>query len=166
MHYVLEKNAFHGKGRRNEGLSPVIAVVILAAVGSLVAVAYAFSISSWTGGYATSNTLFEKTAITSAYSTHVTKEDGTLGWQIKINLKNTGPKDTTIETVLINQKPLTEFNGAATVTSPLPTQIISGRTGTLTMDIKNEGIFTSGTTIEIRLCTASGQSLFAAINLA
>ena len=71
--------------------------MILVAVTIVVAVA----VSYWMGGIAGLYTRFEKVEISSAYATYgATAFNGTdAGWDITVNLKNSGSADATIESI-------------------------------------------------------------------
>ena len=141
--------------RNKKALSPVIATVILVAVTITVAISVAY----WMGGIAGLYTRFEKVEVASAYATKVTGGAAN-GWTITMNVKNTGSADASIDALLINGKPSTDFSGAnGTVTvATLPTTAAAGGTGTITVNIRNlaQGC-SSGTTIEVKLHTAAGK---------
>jgi len=140
----------NGLLRDKRGISPVVATVILVAVTIVVAVAVAY----WMGGIAALYTRFEKIEISSAYASY---SSGSGNWTVTLNLKNSGSADATIQFVLINGKPISEFLPNAKVSSTLPLPIATGQSGTVTLQLKKDGSFTSGTTIEIKLHSASGQ---------
>lgn len=132
--------------RAKRGVSPVISTVILVAVAITVAVAVAF----WMGGIAGQYTRFEKLEISSAYAT---KEAG--NFTVAIEVKNTGSTDATLDYLLVNGKPLTDFSPPITW-SPTVTTITSGAQSTITVYIDGD-LFGSGTTIEITIHSAAGR---------
>ena len=146
--------------RDKRGISPVIATVVLVAVTITVAVAVAF----WMGGIATQYTRFEKLEISSAYAT----KGGDGNFTITITVKNTGATDATLDYILINGKPLSQYTGSLDTTDTLPgsssgvtwnattSTIASGGDSTLTV-ICDGDLFDSGTTLELKLHTAAGR---------
>ena len=80
------------KGRKNSGISPVVATVILVAVAIVIAIAVAF----WASGLVGIFTRFEKLEILSAY------QDSTTTTNIVIRVRNTGSSPTSITEVIIN----------------------------------------------------------------
>lgn len=136
--------------RNKKGISPVVATVILVAVTIVVAVA----VSYWMGGIAGLYTKFERVEIVSAYPSAWT--NGTAGWTVTINLKNSGSADASITGILINGKPTSEY-GANVTSTTLPVPIKAGQSAALSLDLKQGGAFTSGTTIEIKMHSANGQ---------
>ena len=142
------------------GISPVVATVILVAVTIVVAVAVAY----WMGGLTAIYTRFEKLEITSAYA-----EQTTDGYNITLNIKNSGSADATIDNILLNGKPpsqyaenVTEIRGDSTTLwngtewkSNLPVK--AGASATITIVVKAVAPFTPGTSIEVKIHTAAGQ---------
>jgi len=169
--------------RARKALSPVIATVILVAVTIVVAVSVAF----WMGSIAGTYTSFEQVQITSApvytvddWNDTSTYGDnpwnntsGAEGWRIRINLKNTGSADATIDNVMINGKPFSVYSNVAVrettdsyyyqYTDPLTISIGSGTTDWIEVIIKSsstadQGVtFTSGLTLDIKLHSAAGK---------
>jgi len=135
--------------RSKMGISLVVATIVLATVSMVVAVATVF----WMGGVASLYTRFQRLEITSA---HAIYGSDTGNWTVTINLKNPGTDDVTIIFVLINGKPISEFNGYAKVTTTLPLNIKSGQEDSIKLKLNRER-FNAGITIEIRLLSASGQ---------
>jgi len=158
-----------------KAVSPVISTVILVAVAITVAVAVAY----WMGGIAGQYTKFEKVEIQTAYST---KTAGS-GWLIKLNLKNSGTADATLNAVFINDKPLNETTGYDAITFPdgtadrVVTDIAADGTTVQSGDsiivqiwIWNSGTngyatLSSGTTINIKLHSAGGMDYIKLIEL-
>jgi len=91
--------------RKRRAISPVIATVILVAVAITVAVAVSYWMSSIAGQY----TSFEKVAIKSAYASRKYDTDDSIGWVIKMGLQNTGSSTSTLESLFINEKPISEY---------------------------------------------------------
>jgi len=135
--------------RYKMGISIVVSTIVLATVSMVVAVAVVY----WMGDIAGLYTRFQRLEITSA---HATYSSDTRNWTATINLKNPGTEDVTINSVLINGKPLSEFNGYAKVTTTLPLKIKIGQEGSIKLQLNRAG-FNVGTTIEIRLLSAIGQ---------
>ena len=142
------------------GISPVVATVILVAVTIVVAVAVAY----WMGGLTSVYTRFEKLEITSAYAQ---KNDGT--FTITLNIKNSGSADATIDNILLNGKPPSEYevnnitdsnellyNGTSKEWMK-SLSVKAGASATIIICVNATAPFTSGTSIEIRLHTAAGQ---------
>lgn len=131
--------------RSKRGVTPVISTVILVAVAITVAVAVAY----WMGGIAGQYTRFEKLEISSAYAVL----DGSQ-WNVTINVKNTGATDATFEGIYVNGKPVADYNPPITWTAT-QTTILSGGESIVTVYV-NGTLFSSGTTVEVKLHTAAG----------
>lgn len=156
-----------------KGVSPVIATVILVAVAITVAVAVAY----WMSGIAGQYTSFEKIELPAHYSQYTDDllEDLSMivGWNEHIELKNSGSKDATINNIFLNNIPLKDYTGillkwfdpddvetvvdltAEDITIPVRkgtiVKLIIGIPGTI------EGC-TAGTTIDLKITTAAGNS--------
>jgi flagellin-like protein len=148
-----------------KALSPVIATVILISVTIVVAVAVAYWMGSIAGGY----TSFEQIELPSIYGKAVTG-----GWNVTIELRNTGSADATITNLFINSKPLKDYSaisvklyadngtGEQDMTTKLYTTGIGvprGNSVTLVLQLpqsSTEG-FTAGTRVDLRIHTAAGQ---------
>jgi flagellin-like protein len=155
------------KGLKTErGVSPVIATVILVAVAITVAVAVAY----WMGGIAGGFTKFEQIEIQTGYSTKSAS-----GWNITLELKNTGTAASTINRVFINEVPIpsTNYGASGFVTTATSTDILSNGT---TIDSGSDsvvyiwiddgyGSLSSGTTINIKLHSAGGMDYIKLIEL-
>ena len=126
--------------RRNAGISPVVATVILVAVAIVIAIAVAF----WASGLVGVFTRFEKVEIQSAYW------DGS---NVVIIAKNTGSSIAVVDMILANGAPcLTGLSVQMTIGGTLSTQIATG-------DCSGGGsIITGGVTNEIALHTTSGKT--------
>ena len=137
--------------RNRKALSPVIATVILVSVTIVVAVAVAY----WMGGIAGLYTRFEKMEITSCYAV----KDANGNYNVTVQLRNSGSADSTIDYVLINGKPVSEYQGITVRDSEndtLPLAIPLGQSGTVYIDI-NKGVFQPGTTLDLKFHSAAGK---------
>ena len=173
------------KHSKRRAVSPVIATVILVAVAITVSVGVSYWMSSIAGQY----TAFEKVEIQSGYATKtVAGTAAVLGdnpattpevetdfvitpatdaeWKITIKLKNTGSAPSTITSCFINEKPIEEYAGAITMT-PIEVTLESGETDALYIDIvqTTDVTFTSGTTVNVKLHSASGMDYIKLIRL-
>ena len=155
-------------------LSPVIATVILISVTIVVAVSVAY----WMGSIAAGYTTFEQIELPTVYAKDLSNDTPFDGWNVTIKLKNTGSADATIDDIFINDMPLSDYtsgtiqlyvdtcNAGGNQTnslSSLSIDINKGQTKTLYIYIKddtnNHGVdgCTSGTTVNIKIHTASGR---------
>jgi len=92
------------QGRKNSGISPVVATVILVAVAIVIAIAVAF----WASGLVGVFTRFEKLEIVSAV---MTDED-----TFTVRIKNTGSADSSIVQVVVQGKGIsTTINGQSQI---------------------------------------------------
>jgi len=157
------------KGRR--AVSPVIATVILVAVAITVAVAVAY----WMGGIAGQYTKFEKVEIQSGYATL----DPATGWTITLELKNSGSATANLIKTFVNDVPVdvsgatglggtgsplvaTGQTGSSIPDAGLP--IDSGKDATVTVYI-GSNLFSSGTTINIKIHSAGGMDYIRLVEL-
>lgn len=86
------------KFRENrKAISPVISTIIIVAVAIAISIAVAF----WLGGITGIFTRFEKLEIPTAYAVSTAT-----GWEITLEVKNTGTTQTTITDVLVNGIPV------------------------------------------------------------
>lgn len=156
-------------------LSPVIATVILVSVTIVVSVSVAY----WMGTIASGYTAFEQIELPTAYAAFdadIFNNAG--GWNITIELKNTGSADATIDNVFLNAKPLkaydsgTIFLSDGTTTWDTSTKLASifisvtkGSAKTLSLQVQQynatgpsgvEGC-TSGTRIDLKMHSAAGR---------
>ena len=178
------------KLRKRRAISPVIATVILVAVAITVAV----GVSYWMSGIAGQYTSFEKVEIQSAYASR--KYDGVApaaivfkGWVISIDLQNTGSSTSTLESIFVNEKPISEYGDygakekirwtdtAPTITTDEWTTDWEGVTDATSVSLESgdeatiyvliygfkastpaptDGLFSAGTTINIKIHSASG----------
>jgi flagellin-like protein len=128
------------KGRKNSGISPVVATVILVAVAIVIAIAVAF----WASGLVGVFTRFEKLEIVSAVMTSPT--------QFEVRIRNTGSAPTQIIQVVVQG----QFVGLAT---PGPVQVDVGQTVICTVDL---GALTNspppGITVELAFYSSGGKT--------
>jgi flagellin-like protein len=149
-------------------LSPVIATVILISVTIVVAVSVAY----WMGSIATGYTSFEQIELPTTYA-----EWTGGGWNVTIELKNTGSADATLNNVFVNSEPLKNIgsglcklyndSGEITDLSTISVKIARGNSVTVVIWLKEdltEG-FTAGTRIDIKLHTAGGKDYPTSIKL-
>ncbi len=170
------------KLRKRKGVSPVIATVILVAVAITVAVAVAY----WMTGIAGQYTAFEKIEIQSAYA----EIQPLGGWIITLEMKNTGSATANLITVFINDRPVDIYSTATTVNTFTLTEatlpagestgtnildtgeaIESGKTaevGTALDPVEvyiGSTLFSSGTTMNIKIHSAAGMDYIRLIQL-
>ena len=137
--------------RKNSGISPVVATVILVAVAIVIAIAVAF----WASGLVGVFTRFEKIEIVSAYWSSV-------GQNVTVQAKNTGSSDATVDMIFVNGRPCNAAVGGSPTT--IPTTIPIG--GSQDFDVPfddpqgtNPGcVIPGGVTNEIALHTTSGKT--------
>jgi len=172
--------------RKRRAVSPVIATVIIVAVTITVAVA----VSYWMSGIASQYTSFEKVEIQTAICKY--RETGDTGppataavdhWAIVIDLKNSGTKAATLTNIFVNDVEtgyidvatpasgasgiLAQLDRTATTGGDDPLHIESGVTDWVTVWIV-EGEYmklTSGTTINIKIHSASGMDYIRLVQL-
>ncbi len=148
-------------------VSPVIATVILVAVAITVAVAVAY----WMGGIAGMYTKFEKVEIQSAYAPKNADGD----WNITLVLKNTGSANATLINAYVNNKPIDYYSPAITWYYSTATQnytavpssgltIGSGQQVTVYL-IVDSTLFSSGTTLNVKLHSAGGMDYVKLVEL-
>jgi flagellin-like protein len=164
---IAETNMLR-KLTKRRAVSPVIATVILVAVTITVAVAVSYWMSGITGQY----TSFEKVEIQTAICTYTV---GTPDyWQIIVTLKNSGTKAATLTHIFVNEIEVnctTVFeqdkgiSGTVNATNTLP--ILSGASDTITVWIEDVTAVTlsSGTTINIKIHSASGMDYIKLVQL-
>lgn len=186
--------------RKRRAVSPVIATVIIVAVTITVAVA----VSYWMSGIASQYTSFEKVELKSAYASRKYDADDTtfMGWIIEIGVQNTGSSTATLESLFVNEKPMSEYgtsevtpNGKIRWTNVAPEQadlwsdwdavenalsvsLESGDEENIYILIyggydpgddlyipPSEGLFSAGTTINVKLQSASGMDYIKLVKL-
>ena len=146
--------------RSKQGISAIIAVIILVSVSIVMAIAVAF----WAMGIGNSFTKFEKVEFTSIYADPPVTQPG--NFTVNIVLKNTGSAAATITNIFVNGRPyqqgyigVTQDNlvnqtlvvGASTNYAKimLPTDSV-GATGSI--------VWTSGNAVEVQIQTAAGRT--------
>jgi flagellin-like protein len=125
------------KGRKNSGISPVVATVILVAVAIVIAIAVAF----WASGLVGIFTRFEKIEILSAY------QDAAAPANIVVRVRNTGSSRTSITQVVIN---------GMNVGDVVDCSIEVGEPRTVTITTGGPGM-RAGATYEVLLKTSGGK---------
>jgi flagellin-like protein len=128
------------KGRKNSGISPVVATVILVAVAIVIAIAVAF----WASGLVGVFTRFEKIEIQSAYW------DQPSG-SVIIMARNTGSSPTTIDMLIVNGVPCDIPDITLDVGQALPAPIAVTPAACTSLR-------TGGVTNEIALHTTTGKT--------
>jgi len=169
--------------RKRRAVSPVIATVILVAVTITVAVAVSYWMSSIAGQY----TSFEKVEIQSAYATIIpTGAPVNVGsWIIHLELKNTGSATSTLIRVFVNEIPVetafyafvigTDGLGVGKIATDMPKDdstipvggklpIESGQPKTVEIYIE-KSLFSSGTTLNVKLHSAGGMDYIKLVQL-
>ena len=155
---------------KRRAISPVIATVILVAVAITVSVA----VSYWMGSIAGQYTSFEKVEIQSGYATLAPG----VGWTITLELKNSGSATANLIKTFVNEVPVdvegatglgagTAPVGIGQTGSTIPDAgipIDSGKEDTVTVYIGST-LFSSGTTINIKLHSAGGMDYIKLIRL-
>jgi flagellin-like protein len=152
-------------------LSPVIATVILISVTIVVAVSVAY----WMGSIASGYTSFEQIELPSIYAKVITLPSA--GWNITIDLKNTGSAAATVDNIFINSMPLDDYptedvtlygpDGVAVPLSSISVSVGNGNTETIVLQLvqsEDDG-FTAGTRIEVKIHTAAGKDYPTSIRL-
>ena len=130
------------KGRKNSGISPVVATVILVAVAIVIAIAVAF----WASGLVSVFTRFEKIEIQSAYWDSTANPP-----RVRIIARNTGSSPTTIDMLIVNGVPC-DINDI---------QLGIGETTTPPIEVTTTtcpSLRTGGVTNEIALHTTTGKT--------
>jgi flagellin-like protein len=128
------------KGRKNSGISPVVATVILVAVAIVIAIAVAF----WASGLVGVFTRFEKIEIQSAYWS---------GTNVVLIARNTGSSIAVIDMILANGAPcITGLASTISIGSTFSTQFSACAAGA------GGAIRSGGVTNEIALHTTSGKT--------
>jgi flagellin-like protein len=125
------------KGRKNSGISPVVATVILVAVAIVIAIAVAF----WASGLVGVFTRFEKLEIVSAIMTSPT--------QFEVRIRNTGSADSAIIQVVVQGR------GIGTLETPATIKV--GETIKCTVDLGEENSPPPGITVELAFYSAGGK---------
>ena len=158
--------------REKRGLSPVIATVILISVTIVVAVSVAY----WMGSIASGYTTFEQIELPTSYARwdgNNTFTNG--GWNVTIELKNTGSADATIDNIFLNGIPLSGYSSDSirlyedgrqvSDLSSISISVTKGGSKTLLIQVEkynatdNSGIegCTPGTWVDFKIHSASGR---------
>jgi flagellin-like protein len=156
--------------REKRAISPVIATVILVAVAITVAVAVAY----WMSGIAGMYTKFEKVEIQSAYAPKVVVGSEDV-WNITLVLKNTGSANSTLINAFVNDKPITSYSSPITfwystdgkTYHEVPSTgvtIGSGQSLYVILTVKCD-LFSSGTTLNVKLHSAGGMDYIKLVEL-
>ncbi len=124
-----------------KAISPVISTIIIVAVAIAISIAVAF----WLGGITGIFTRFEKLEIPTAYAV---KTDN--GWNVTLEVKNTGTTPTTITEVLVNGVPYANF-----ALSPQDGYLDPGANGSVVVTLSTG--FSGGQAVTITLHTSGGQ---------
>ena len=175
------------KSRR--AVSPVIATVVLVAVAITIAVA----VSYWMSGISSQYTQFEKIEMTSAYCESA-QSGGSDAWNVTIDFRNTGTTESAVIGMSINGKAIDDYGNAGTGYSddnircynatwqqidfaetgsgdPIKYTVKPGTVGQLIISIlqtpasADDYEFSSGTTIEVSLRSAAGNTYMKMITL-
>jgi flagellin-like protein len=158
--------------KNKRALSPVIATVILVSVTIVVAVSVAYWMGTIAGGY----TAYEQIELPTAYALG----DATLfsnagGWNVTIELKNTGSADATIDNMFLNAIPISTYTsgtinlyaGGTQISdlSALGISVTKGSSESLNLQLQqynstdSTGVAgcTSGTRVDLKIHTAAGR---------
>ncbi|MCD6324902.1 type IV pilin [Candidatus Bathyarchaeota archaeon] len=149
-------------------LSPVIATVILISVTIVVAVSVAY----WMGSIASGYTSFEQIELPTVYAAW---NSSSSQWKVTIKLKNTGSADATIDNLFINNIPLSDYDGNATLvydstsytTQSVEIPLSKGAEITLYLYLNQSQSngFTAGTRVDLKIHTAAGRDYPAQVKL-
>jgi len=178
--------------RERRAISPVIATVILVAVAITIAVAVSYWMSGIAGQYTSFEKVSIKSAYASPkYSASPSMFQG---WVITMGLQNTGSSPATLESLFVNEKPILEYGvyGTSTIdkirwiigTPPEPTdpwstwEILETDVTSINLDsgdettiyilvygLKPDGLFSAGTTINVKLHSANGYDYIKLVQL-
>jgi len=155
--------------REKKGLSPVIATVILISVTIVVAVSVAY----WMGSIASGYTTFEQIELPTSYARWDEDLFTNGGWNITIELKNTGSADATIDNIFLNGIPLSGYSSSSirlyedgqliSDLSSISISVTKGGSKTLLIQVEKyngttgiEGC-TPGTWVDFKIHSASGR---------
>ena len=156
--------------REKKGLSPVIATVILISVTIVVAVSVAY----WMGSIASGYTTFEQIELPTSYARWDEDIFTNGGWNVTIELKNTGSADATIDNIFLNGIPLSGYSSSSirlyadedpVNISSISIPVTKGGSKTLLIQVEkynatdNSGIegCTPGTWVDFKIHSASGR---------
>jgi flagellin-like protein len=157
---------------KRKGVSPVIATVILVAVAITVAVGTSY----WMGGISAQYTEFEKIEIQTGYSMFGVDGGGVnSGWNITLQLKNSGSTASTITHVFLNDKPITLLATPVNVFTVGGLETSIPDTGLLLEAGQSKGMYilvddayealSPGTTVNIKLHSGGGTDYIKLIRL-
>jgi flagellin-like protein len=148
---------------KSKAVSPVIATVILVAVAITVAV----GVSYWLGGISSQYAQFEKVEIQAGYATVATG-----GWNVTLNLKNSGSATATLTHCFVNEIPVDGYGATTIVVNATHVSfpatgvtLESGQSDIITVYISSGLALTSGTTVNIRLHSSGGMDYIKLIRL-
>jgi len=151
--------------RKNKGISPVVATVIIVAI----AIALAIAVALWASGLVGIFTRFEEVKVISAYAEVGTNPGD---FNVTMTLKNTGSADATIDNVIINGKPYGSWPGRITVkiggtdfNPGVGYALKAGDQKDLSIYIPSAAGFKSGQTLDIKIHTAAGHDYAKAVVL-
>jgi flagellin-like protein len=144
------------KIRGRKAVSPVIATVILIAVGIAVSVTMAY----WQVGIASTYVKLEKVEIQSSVCTW--NSTGNY-WKIELSMKNKGPSSSTLMETFVNNAEVQNYGinapmaGETSTNMTSTTSIMSGASLTVNVYIsQGYGSLSSGTSVNIKLHSSSG----------
>ena len=155
--------------KTRKAVSPVIATVILVAVAITVAV----GVSYWMSGISSQYTQFEKVEIQTGFASKITD-----GWNVTLDIKNSGSAETTLTHVFINDIPISNTTlpamSGTTLASNIDTvgTLGAGQSSTVVVLIGDSLLtptglsnLSSGTTVNIKLHSAGGMDYIKLIRL-
>jgi archaeal type IV pilus assembly protein PilA len=147
--------------RYRRAISPVISTVILVAVAIVISVSAAFYLSGTTSQY----TGIEKIEIPTAYCI-LNPIVNNSRWAAHFSIKNSGPTPTRISYIMVNDVLISEYNisegeslsSTASMGTSLPDGGITLESGeTVAVDVWiGSGLFSSGTSISVKIHSTSG----------
>ncbi len=157
--------------RSRWGVSPVIATVILVAVAMVITMAAAYWITGTSGSYME----VEKLQIESSYCISDSSVTNSR-WMIVVSLRNNGPSTCNIVYVMVNDAVVDDYNvtagGSLSNVDSIGTSIDSsglrlesGESTTAYVWVGSD-LFSSGTTVIIRLQSVAGVNYFRPVKLA
>jgi flagellin-like protein len=135
-----------------KAISPVISTIIIVAVAIAISIAVAF----WLGGITSIFTRFEKLEITTAYAVAINKPFS--GWNITLEVKNTGTTAVTITDVLINGIPSSAYTEV--LQNGTNVYLNTGESKVIMITIPTQAdsyTFTAGQAVTVTIHTAGGQ---------
>ena len=151
-----KRKLWHSK----QGISAIIAVIILVSVSIVMAIAVAF----WAMGIGNSFTKFEKVEFTSIYSDPPISQPG--NFTVNVILKNTGSAAATISNIFINGRPYQQgYSGVTQDNLVNQTLVVGASTNnariflpTDTVGTTGSIIWSSGNSVEVQIQTAAGRT--------